>query len=233
MSENVLQVEQRGEFTKILRLNRPERANAVNEEMVRRLTEEVGKCYSDQTKLLILKGEGKHFCSGFDRASSSEERKAHPNVLGVKVESLLQILAGAPCVTLAHTQGGAIGAGAEIVVACDYRCATGDAVFAVPGFRLMGVSLGNSRLAQRIGPDRAMKLIVQSQRIDSAQAFELGLVTNLLEADDYEAFVSELELDLSTTSKAALSSIKQSVHQTNSRTYGSYAVEGIATGAPA
>ena len=227
MSEQVLTVEQRGEFTRVLRLNRPEKANAINEELTRRLTEEIGNCYSDQTKLLILEGEGKHFCSGFDRPSSSQEAQANPNVLGVKVEAMLQILAGAPCVTLAHSHGGAIGAGAEIVVACDYRCATADAVFMVPGFRLMGVSLGNSRLAQRIGPDQAMKLILQSLKIDCEQAFELGLVTNAIEADTFDGFVSELETSLESISKPALNSIKQSVHLSNSRAFGSYAFAGV------
>ena len=228
MSEQVLTVKQRGEFTKVLRMNRPTKANAINEELNARLTEEISKCYSDQTKLLILEGEGKHFCSGFDRPSSNKERQPNPNILGVKVEAMLQILAGAPCVTLAHSNGGAIGAGAEIVVACDYRCASEDAVFMVPGFRLMGVSLGNSRLSQRIGPDQAMKMILQSTRIDRAQAFELGLITNLVEADSLDNFVSELELALEKTSKAELSSIKKSVHQANSRTFGSYAFGGIA-----
>jgi len=164
MSEQVLTVEQRGETTRILRLNRPDRANAINEELTRRLTEEIGKCYSDQTKLLILEGEGKHFCSGFDRPSSSDEKQPNPNVLGVKVEAMLQILAGAPCVTLVHSHGAAVGAGAEIVVACDYRCASDDAMFMVPGFRLMGVSLGNSRLAKCIGPDQAMRMILHSDK---------------------------------------------------------------------
>ena len=228
MSEQVLTVEQRGETTKVLRLNRPDRANAINEELTRRLTEEIGECYSDQTKLLILEGEGKHFCSGFDRPSSSQEAQANPNVLGVKVEAMMQILAGAPCVTLVHSHGAAVGAGAEIVVACDYRCATEDAMFMVPGFRLMGVSLGNSRLSQCIGPDQAMKMILQAEKIDCAKALELGLVTDLVQTDALDEFVTQLEQALETTSKSALSSIKTSVHQTNSRKSGSYAFEGPA-----
>ena len=228
MSEQVLTVEQRGETTRILRLNRPDRANAINEELTRRLTEEIGKCYSDQTKLLILKGEGKHFCSGFDRPSSSDEKQPNPNVLGVKVEAMLQILAGAPCVTLVHSHGAAVGAGAEIVVACDYRCASDDAMFMVPGFRLMGVSLGNSRLAKCIGPDQAMRMILHSDKIDSAKAFDLGLVTDIVQADALDDFVTQLEQALETTSKPALSSIKASVYQANNRKPGSYAFEGPA-----
>ncbi|MBV1904386.1 MAG: enoyl-CoA hydratase/isomerase family protein, partial [Marinosulfonomonas sp.] len=156
------------------------------------------------------------------------EAQPNPNVLGVKVEAMLQILAGAPCVTLVHSHGAAVGAGAEIVVACDYRCATDDAMFMVPGFRLMGVSLGNSRLAKCIGPDQAMRMILHSDKIDSAKAFELGLVTDIVQADALDDFVAQLEQALETTSKPALSSIKTSVHQANNRKPGSYAFEGSA-----
>ncbi|MDF2367094.1 enoyl-CoA hydratase/isomerase family protein [Sneathiella sp.] len=218
---DILKVEMRGKYTKTLFLNRPDKANAMNSELVRRLTEEIVKCYSDQTKLLIIRGEGKHFCSGFDRDPEAFKSAASRGLLGVEIESMLQILAGAPCVTLAHIHGAAVGGGADMVVACDYRCATADASMAFPGFNLIGVSLGNSRLSQRIGPDQAMKLILQARRVGAHEAFKLGMVTNVIEMDAIEKFTAELEVVLEETPKEAVTSLKQSVRQVANRAFGS------------
>ena len=214
-----VRVETRGAFTKTLVLNRPERANAINGELVQRLTEEIANCYSDQTKLLVIRGEGKHFCSGFDRDPEAFKNAASRSMLGVDIESMLQILAGAPCVTLAHIHGAAVGAGADIAVACDYRCATSDASMAFPGFNLIGVSLGNSRLSQRVGPDQAMKLILQAKRVGAHEAFKLGLVTNIIEVDAIEKFTAELEDVLEKTPKDAVTSLKQSVRKVTGRAF--------------
>ena len=220
MASNIVRVETRGAFTKTLVLNRPDKANAMNGELVQRLTEEIVKCYSDQTKLLIIRGEGKHFCSGFDRDPEAFKSAASRGLLGVEIESMLQIVAGAPCVTLAHIHGAAVGGGADLAVACDYRCATADASMSFPGFNLIGVSLGNSRLSQRIGPDQAMKLILQAKRVGAHEAFKLGLVTNVIEKDAIEELTAELEGALEETPKDAVRSLKQSVRQVTSRAFG-------------
>ncbi|CAN0483934.1 unnamed protein product, partial [Discosporangium mesarthrocarpum] len=221
MSGDIVRVEARGTYTKTLVLNRPDKANAMNSELVRRLTEEIVKCYSDQTKLLVMRGEGKHFCSGFDRDPEAFKSAASRGLLGVEIETMLQILAGAPCVTLAHIHGAAVGGGADMAVACDYRCATADASLAFPGFGLIGVSLGNSRLSQRIGPDQAMKLILQAKRVGAHEALKLGLVTNVIEMDAIEKFTAELEDVLEETPKDAVTSLKQSVRQVTNRAFGS------------
>ncbi len=221
MADHIVKAEWRGDYTKYLILNRPDRANAINGALILRLTEEIVKCYSDQTKILIIQGEGKHFCSGFDREPSKLESTASRSLLGIEIESMLQILAGAPCVTLAYIHGAAVGAGADIAVACDYRCATSDATIAFPGFNLIGASLGNSRLSQRIGPDQAMRLILLAHRVGVEEAFQMGLITNIVEADEITLFITELEAALEKTSKPALRSLKKSVGEISSRAFGS------------
>lgn len=218
---DIVRVETCGAFTKTLFLNRPDRANAINGELVRSLTEEIIQCYSDQTRLLIIRGEGKHFCSGFDRDPDAYKSAASRSLLGVKIESMLQVLAGAPCVTLACIHGSAVGAGADMAVACDYRCATAGATMAFPGFNLMGVSLGNSRLSQRVGPDQAMKLVLQGKRVGAEEALKMGLVTNIIELDAIEKFIAELEAALEKTTREEVASLKQSVQQVTSRAFGS------------
>jgi len=192
MSEFVV-IESVGQRTKRLRFNRPERANALNQEATLKLIEAVAECYMDGTKLLILSGTGKHFCSGFDRTLSQRSSSAELAVLGVQIEVLLQLIWSAPFVTVAVVHGSAVGAGADIVVACDYRLATPDTVLLFPGFRMLGVSLGNRRLAQAVGSGRAIEVICRSRRITQAEAVRWGLLIGIEKSDDVSSYISELE----------------------------------------
>lgn len=209
MPEENIRVEMKGEFTKVLTLDRPDCANALNAVLVRAFADEVAASYSDETKILIIKGEGRHFCSGFDRNVAEPDRC----MLGVEIESALQLLADAPFVTIAHVRGSAIGGGADIAVACDYRCADDGAMFSFPGFRLIGVSLGNSRLARCVGSDQAMSLILQAKRVDSADALRMGLVTDVCDDQGFAIFVGELQAALAGISRPTLRTIKQSIRQ--------------------
>ena len=219
MASDTVQVEWREEGVKCLYLNRPDIANAINQDLVADLAREIVKSYNDETKLLVIRGRGRHFCSGFDRSMMAQARREDHGLLGMEIEAMLQTVASAPFVTLAYVEGGAIGAGADLVVACDYRTAARDAKFAFPGFNLMGVSLGNSRLSQRIGPDEAMKMILQSRRIGAEEACRLGLVTQILDTAEAELFIDELAASVAAIPKAVVKQIKQSVQQGNSRSF--------------
>lgn len=211
VTAETMKVERQDEVTKILNLNRPEFANALNMALVREITDEVITSYSDATKLLIVKGQGRHFCSGFDLEVAESER----NLLGVAVEALLQLLADAPFVTVARVQGSAVGGGADIAAACDYLCADDTAKFSFPGFRLIGVSLGNSRLARRIGPDQAMRMVLEARRVESAEALRMGLATDLCDDQKFGDFVAEMQGALATMPRETLRMLKQSVRRSN------------------
>lgn len=211
MSADIVQAEWRSDGVKLLHLNRPDIANAINRELVGALTREIITSYNDATKLLVIRGRGRHFCSGFDRTMMAGATGVDHATLGVEIEAMLQTVVDAPFVTLAHVEGAAVGAGADLVVACDYRAAAGDAVFGFPGFNLLGVSLGNSRLAVCVGPEAAMDLVLSARRIDAADAFRLGLVTHRLEGSEIDGFIDQLTTAIADLPKATVSRIKYSV----------------------
>lgn len=210
MSDPIL-LERRGTFTAEIRLNRPERANALNDEIVTRLTHALAQCYINGSKLVILSGEGKHFCSGFDRRSGDKADAASRAALGTRIETLLQLLWNAPFISVSCVQGSAVGAGADIAVSCDYRLALPDAMYFFPGFRLLGVSLGNRRLARIIGPGRAIDAILRARRFPQKEAAACGMAFAFNHPDDAWRYISDLEQQLYSIKNASISSLRKRI----------------------
>lgn len=138
-------------------LARPAKANALSASLVETLLAAVTAAGSDGTRLLVIRGEGKNFCAGFD--FSDIESQSDGDLLHrlVRTELLLQAIYHAPVTTLALCHGGTYGAGADIVAACDRRVAAPGTRFRMPGMRF-GIALGTRRLVTRIGPDRALEI---------------------------------------------------------------------------
>lgn len=210
MSQPVV-VEREGEWIKRIRLNRPERANALDQEITLNLIEAVAECYMDDTKLAVLSGAGAHFCSGFDRTLSGRRSAAQMAVLGVHIEVLLQLIWSAPFISVATVQGSAVGGGADIATACDYRLAGPDAVLFFPGFRLMGVSLGNRRLAQVIGSSRAIDAISRSRRISRDEAVKWGLAVGMETPVQIAAYIDDLARNLAGIDKHSIAVLRTKV----------------------
>lgn len=205
-----------------IRLNRSERANALNEEVVYQFTRAVAECFVQKTKLLVIRGEGRHFCSGFDRVAGDRATTAARAVLGVQIEALLQMLWNAPFATVACIQGSAVGAGADIAAACDYRLAQPDAVFFFPGFRLLGVSLGNRRLARLIGAGRAMDAILRTRKFNQQQAAACGLAQAMADHSAASSYISNVQTALRTIDR-------QSIPQLRCRIRGELQARQVAT----
>ena len=148
-----LDVEHDGPVT-LLTLNRPEKANALSPDLVEALLASVNEAYRDGTRLLVLSGNGQHFCAGFDFSDFESASEGELLRRFVRIEQLLQALYHAPFAALALAHGKNFGAGVDLLVACGVRVAAPDTTFRMPGLRF-GVQLGTRRLARRIGPEHA------------------------------------------------------------------------------
>lgn len=137
-----------------LTLNRPDKANALNAELVQALAAAVDTAHGDGTRLLVFKGNGRNFCAGFDFSGVEDASAGDLLLRFARIEALLQAVYHAPFATLALAQGKNFGAGVDLVLACGKRVATADAQFRMPGLKF-GLQLGTRRLAARIGGDRA------------------------------------------------------------------------------
>src|SRR5476649_249453 len=98
-----------------LTLNRPQKANALSASLVEALINAIEYACTDGTRLLILEGNGNHFCAGFDFTDYAEASEGDLVLRFVRIEHLLQQIYHAPFATLVLAHGKIFGAGADIV----------------------------------------------------------------------------------------------------------------------
>jgi enoyl-CoA hydratase/carnithine racemase len=209
--DNSVVIERRAGDRLDITLNRPERSNALNPQIVAQLTEIVLDAYDDETRLIVLRGAGKHFCAGFDLSGGGLDNKKDRTGRILSIETLLQLIWSGPFVTVALVQGAAVGAGADLAANCDYRVCTAAASFRFPGFQLSGVTLGTGRLARLVGDQTAFDLVLRNAKVSGQQAAELGLASQLLEVDQHEPFVAQLAQDMAQVTKGSIVALKSAV----------------------
>jgi len=122
---SVLIVRQEGPLKRLI-LNRPDKRNALNLELACAVLDAIEQAQKDSTRLLVLQGEGPVFCAGFDFSGLSRISEADLLLQFVRIEQMLQAVAHAPFDTLALAHGAAIGAGADLLVACRHRIGSSD-----------------------------------------------------------------------------------------------------------
>lgn len=175
----VIRVERTGDAL-VVTLDRPHRANAINPELTERLLEVLDLATNDGTRAVVLRGDGKHFCAGFDMEGALEQSEGDLLLRFVRIEQLLQRLRAASFLTIACVAGKAIGAGADLAAACSHRLLDPGAAMRFPGFRF-GVALGTRHLASLVGTVPARELLLESREVDAPAALRLGLATALVE----------------------------------------------------
>lgn len=161
--------------TVTLELARPERGNALGEVLVEALLEQVRAALADDAvHTLVLRSQGRHFCTGLDLSDLEASSDAQWLHRLVRIETLLATVWSAPKRTVAVAQGRTWGAGADLFAACEVRVALPGTTLRFPGARF-GIVLGTRRLAARIGEARARRLVTEGGELDAQQALQCGL----------------------------------------------------------
>jgi enoyl-CoA hydratase/carnithine racemase len=182
-------------------LNRPEKRNAFNDELIAALGAALGAAADDPSvRCVVLRGEGPLFSSGMDlgslaglAAAPERLREFRRVVLGVwnLCEEMLKP-------TVAQVQGACIGGALELILACDLRVIAGDALVGLPETRvgLVPDVGGSSRLPAVVGLGRAKELIMTGRLITGEDAERIGLANRAVPAEQLEeatgALVDEL-----------------------------------------
>ena len=172
-------------------LDRTDRGNALSAEATDALMASVSATLADPAvHTLVLRGRGRHFCTGFDLSALETETDASLRARFVARERLLQAVWHAPVRTVAFATGRAWGAGADLFASCDIRACAPDATFRFPG-SAFGIVLGTRRLVELIDWDRARALVTEGAMHDAAGAKAATLVTDIVDGDA-EAFLAGL-----------------------------------------
>ena len=141
--------------------------------------------------MAVIRGEGKHFCAGFDLSDFSELSDGDLLWRFVRIELLLQKIYHSPFPIVALGHGQIVGAGADLFVACWHRVAAPCAQLKMPGWNFE-LALGTGRLAALIGQDATRDMLIDTRSISAEQAREIGLASDLIEKEGWEDLVTTL-----------------------------------------
>ena len=181
-------------FITMIRLDRPERLNAINYDLVRELHNALDEVAGDEDcKVVILTGAGRGFCAGLDLRDwgTPPAPGEHPHAkVGIDGQAFMANLTvhmrNTPQVIIGAVNGPAFGGGLSIACATDVRIAAESARFCSAFIRtgLTGTDIGVSyTLPRLLGAARAFDLIVTGRTIDAVEAEHLGLVTRVVPDD--------------------------------------------------
>ena len=181
----------------MITLNRPERLNAINLQLILELDEVLDELYGDrEVKSVILTGAGRGFCAGADikeaappSSSQRPEGTAAPSARRRPVgqrytfHNKLEDLAKP---VIAAINGPCNGGGVELALDCDLRIASEAADFGMGEVNLGVIPAGGgtARLPRLIGPARAKEFMYFGNRIDAQEAYRLGLVNKVVPAEE-------------------------------------------------
>lgn len=164
--------------TLTLELARPERGNALADELVEALLAQLRAARLDASlHTVVLRGQGPNFCTGFDLSDLATVGEGELLRRVIRIETLLAEVWASPLRTVAVAHGRTWGAGAELLASCEVRVVRPGTTLRFPGARF-GLVLGTRRLATRIGADRTRRLVTEGGEVDASQAFAWGLATH-------------------------------------------------------
>jgi len=188
-----LKVEQSLRGVATIFFNRPERSNAFDQLMLDELAREFFvRAGDDATRIVVLRGLGKHFCAGADltarRSGDQDEAASHASLADV-----LTALDRLPKPTIAVVHGAAVGGGAAVVACCDIAVATEAAFFSVPEVRAGMAPLGVAPfLTRALGERNFIRYGLTGERFSAADAVRLGLVHELMSAEKVDDRLAEI-----------------------------------------
>lgn len=184
MAYETLKLDREGPLMTV-RLNRPQKRNAINRQMhldLQALCRELAEDF--RTRVVILAGEGLAFSSGADTSEwgqpgpDSELELRHLAGIGSRTSAALESL---DQVTIATVHGFAVGGAVVLALCCDLRVAGQSTWFSIPEVEL-GIPLSWNalpRLSREVGPSRALELTVTCDRFSAQQAYEYGMLSRV------------------------------------------------------
>lgn len=170
-----------------IRLNRPDRRNALTQEMLAELRNAVETVADDDAvRALLVTGEGPTFCAGQDLSIFTGKVEAHTvrEAIVKYYKPLILSMVDLQKPIIGAINGGAAGAGASLALACDLRIMADDA-YLLQAFSNIGLvpDAGSTWfMARLVGYSRAFQLCIEAERIPAARCLDLGLCNRVVPA---------------------------------------------------
>jgi enoyl-CoA hydratase len=185
--ESGLVVEQRG-HVRVLTLDRPERRNALSSALQADLVEELLRSTEDGVRAIVLTGNGRAFCAGFDlkeiRELDERGERFRPPMNRLE-RQVFEVVTETPVPVIAALNGAAVAGGFELALACDLRVAARRIPLGLPEAKIgMGANFGSVVLPKRIPTAVALEMLFTGEYVTSDDAERWGLINRLVDADE-------------------------------------------------
>jgi methylglutaconyl-CoA hydratase len=194
-------------------LNRPERRNALNPQMIAEITHALGEATNCNCGVVVLTGEGSAFCSGMDLESLKSLNNQRPEDQRADAESMMWMMRrlyelSKP--TIAAVNGPAIAGGTGLATLCDFTIASANARFGYTEVRIGFIpAIVSVFLLEMVGEKKAKTLLLSGRILDAAEALDFGLVSEVVPESELAARVQAVAAMLLKNSPESMSSVKK------------------------
>jgi enoyl-CoA hydratase len=197
----------------IVTMNRPEALNAFNSEQLTAMIDTFRSLKADrEVRCVVLTGAGQRaFAAGADIKEMVDKSPEEGLAFGRLGHGAANAIEGLPQPVIAAVNGFALGGGSELALACDFRLASENAVFAQPEVGL-GIPPGwgaTQRLTRLVGPGVAAELILTGRRVKADEALRIGLVNAVFSLDDLLPEATKLARQIAANSPRAVAGAKR------------------------
>lgn len=201
-------------------LNRPEKRNALNEELIRSLKAALLAADADEElSAVVISGEGKDFCAGLDLSALRKisESSVTENLNDAKhLAELFKIIRQVRVPVIAAVKGRAFAGGCGLASACDIVLASRTARFGYPEVKIGFVpAIVTAILRRNISEKRAFELLTRGEEISADEAERIGLVNRVFDDDVFEVEVQNYGAVYEKLSRSAVMLTKRNLYQTD------------------
>ncbi|MFD3447406.1 enoyl-CoA hydratase-related protein [Microbacteriaceae bacterium 4G12] len=198
-----------------IQINRPEVLNCFNYETLDKLQETVDSIHHDpNVRVAIFTGSGdKAFSAGADLKERKTLTEAQVRRNVKKIRDVFNAIAELPYPTIAAVNGYAFGGGFELMLACDFRISVEHAKMGLTelSWAIIPGAGGTQRLPRLIGETKAKELIFTAKKIDTQEAYEIGLLTKVVSSEELMEACEALAKDMMKTGPIALQQAKYAI----------------------
>lgn len=180
---------------RLIVINRPERKNAMCNEMYQTVREILNKDASDnKTCVTIITGEGEYFSSGNDIKSAFENTSQTVEERTETTKAMITSFINYPKLIIAVVNGPAIGIGATMAALCDIVYASNTATFDTPFVKLGLCAEGTSSFTFPfiLGKSKASELLYLNHKMTAAEALQFGFISKIVPQNEIQSFIEDL-----------------------------------------
>jgi len=213
-------------------LNRPEKRNALNDQLIGALKEAlVASAANEGAMVIVISGSGTDFCSGADLAALEKISQSTAAANASDARALLELfvlIRSLPIPVVAAVHGRALAGGCGLATSCDIVLASENAQFGYPEVKIGFVpAMVTAILRRNVSEKLAFELLTRGDTIGAREALRIGLINRVFPDDTFADEVTEYLKAFSSSSRSAVSLTKTLLYQVDGMSF----LEAIETGA--